>query len=251
MDRREIAALLAYIGCLDPRTTHTDTGTALDRIAQWHELLHDVPATTAHGWDAREAVRAHTVASPYPVLPVDVARKWAAYRRDRLERHTDPTPNADPDDPAAWRSELLGTRHAVAVGQAAPSTLRQLTAGPHPDLEARLRSVGSVIPPAARAQLARYRPARAAREAATAAGQPDALSVPCPWCHAHEGVPCRNRRTGLDGGARGNAPRAIPHPSRVDLAASSRTRQMAVPRPATVPGGTSTRRTGPARSAGR
>ncbi|MEU6756371.1 hypothetical protein [Streptomyces sp. NPDC046685] len=250
MDRREIAALLAYIGHLDPRTAHTDSSTARDQIAQWYELLAEVPLT-AHGWDAREAIRAHVLTSPYQILPVDVARKWDAYRRDRLERHTDPLPVADPDNLPAWLSELRGNRHAVAAGEAAPSTLHELTAGPHPDVEARLRSVGSVIPPAARAQLAPYRPVRGAREAATAAGLPDALSVPCPWCHAHTGAPCRMRRTGPDGGARGNAPRAIPHPGRYELAAATPNRQAAAPRPAPVAGTIGVPRTGPARSARR
>ncbi|WP_327744497.1 hypothetical protein OHO28_27785 [Streptomyces europaeiscabiei] len=227
MDRREVAAVLAYIGRLDPRTIPAGTGNARDQIAQWHELLSDVPFATDHGWDVREAVRAHVLDSPYPILPVDVARKWRAYRRDRLDRHTDPTPAADPDNPAAWRTELVGTRHAVATGIAAPSPHRQLARGPHRDLDARLAAVGSSIPPAVRAALAPYRPARAAREAAVAAGQPDALSVPCRWCHADEGEPCRSRRLDLDGHARGNAPRTRPHPTRVDLAVAELARQNA------------------------
>lgn len=227
MDRREVAAVLAYIGGLDPRTARTGTGDARDQIVQWHELLSDVPFATDHGWDVREAIRAHVLASPYPILPVDVARKWRAYRRDRLDRHTDPTPVADPDNSAAWRTELLGTRHAVATGMAAPSPHRQLTGGLHQDIDARLATVGSSIPPAIRAALAPYRPARAAREAAVAAGQPDALSVPCQWCHADKGEPCRSRRLGLDGHARGNAPRTRPHPTRVDLAVAKLARQEA------------------------
>lgn len=225
MERREIAAVLAYIGRLDPRTIRTDPGEARDQLAQWHELLHDVPFATAHGWDVREAIRAHVLDSPYPVLPVDVARRWRTYRRDRLDRHTDPTPVADPDNPAAWRAELLADRQAVATGTAAPATHRQLTAGgPTPDVEVRLRAIGSCIPPAARAALARYRPARAAREAAIAQGNPDALSVPCTWCHAREGEQCRSRRVGPDGSARGNAYRATPHPTRLDLATAELTR---------------------------
>ncbi|MGQ4329283.1 zinc finger domain-containing protein [Streptomyces hayashii] len=218
MDRREVAAVLAYIGRLDPRTIPAGTGEARDQIAQWQELLDDVPFATAHGWDVREAIRAHVLDSPYPMLPVDVARKWRAYRRDRLERHTDPTPAADPDNPAAWRTELLGTRHAVATGMAAPSSYQQLAQGPRRDVEARLAVVGSSIPSAVRAALAPYRPARAAREAAVAAGQPDALRVPCRWCHADKGEPCRSRRLDLDGHARGNTPRTRPHPTRMDLA---------------------------------
>ncbi|MFF6926480.1 MULTISPECIES: zinc finger domain-containing protein [Streptomyces] len=225
MDRREVAAVLAYIGRLDPRTIPAGTGDARDQIVQWQELLADVPFATAHGWDVREAIRAHVLDSPYPILPVDVARKWRAYRRDRLDRHTDPTPAADPDNPAAWRTELLGTRHAVATGVAAPSSHRQLTQGPRRDIEARLAVVGSSIPPAVRAALAPYRPARAAREAAVAAGQPDALRVPCRWCHADKGEPCLSRRLGLDGHARGNTPRTRPHPTRMDLAVAELARQ--------------------------
>ncbi|MFH9575996.1 hypothetical protein ACH4MG_36390 [Streptomyces sp. NPDC017454] len=225
MDRREVASVLAYIGRLDPRTIPAGTGNARDQIVQWQELLADVPFATDHGWDVREAIRAHVLDSPYPILPVDVARKWRAYRRDRMERHTDPTPAADPDNPAAWRTELLGTRHAVATGMAAPFSHRQLAQGPRRDIEARLAVVGSSIPPAVRAALAPYRPARAAREAAVAAGQPDALRVPCRWCHADKGEPCRSRRLGLDGHARGNAPRTRPHPTRMDLAVAELARQ--------------------------
>lgn len=222
MERREVAAVLAYIGRLDPRTIRTDTGEARDQIAQWHELLSDVPLATGHGWDVREAIRAHILDSPYPILPVDVARKWRKYSRDRLARHTDPTPAVNPDNAAAWRAELLGARHAVAAGTTAPSTHRQITSGgPHPDIEARIAAIGSCIPPAVRTQLAPFRTIRAAREAAVAAGGPDVLRVRCQWCHAPEGEPCRSRRMGLDGGARGNAPRTTPHPTRVDLAAAA------------------------------
>lgn len=100
-----------------------------------------------------------------------------------------------------------------------PSAHRELIAGRHrPGLKDQLAAVGSYIPAAVRAELAPYRPARAAREAAIAAGGPDVLSVPCEWCHAVEGEPCRRRRITLDGAARGNAPLATAHPSRVDRA---------------------------------
>jgi hypothetical protein len=231
MDRREIAALLAYIGRLDPRTIRTDQGEARDQLAQWHELLSDVPMATPHGWDARVAARQHIRVSPYQILPADVARPWESYRRDRLARHTDPTPSVDPEDQAAWAAELVGSRRAVAAGTAQPAQARAITTGRgriDPKLEARLREVGSCIPSAARAALAPYRPARAAREAASAQGQPDALGVRCAWCLAQVGEPCRRRRIGPDGGARGTAPRATPHPGRLELAAAQQVQQPAM-----------------------
>lgn len=177
-----------------------------------------MPFTTDHGWDVRETIRTHVLDSPYPILPVDVARKWRAYRRDRLDRHTDPTPVADP---AAWRAELLRSQNAVATDMAAPSRHRQITSGGRPrDIEERLREIRSCIPPAVRAELARYRPTRAVREAAVAEGVPDALGVQCDWCRAPVGSPCHQRRASSDGAARGNAVRATPHPSHVDLAAA-------------------------------
>ncbi|MEU3008035.1 hypothetical protein [Streptomyces sp. NPDC006863] len=222
MDRREIAALLAYIGRLDPRTIRTDKGEVADQLAQWHELLGDVPTATPYGWDALAVARQHIRTSPYPILPADIARPWESYRRDRLARHSDPTPSVDPDDQAAWTAELVGTRRAVATGTVQPAQARAIAtgrAGADPRLEARLREIGSCIPPAARAALAPFRPARAAREAAVAQGLPDALSVRCAWCLAQPGDSCRRRRIGPDGGARGTAPCAT-HPSRLDLAAA-------------------------------
>ncbi|WP_275462231.1 hypothetical protein [Streptomyces noursei] len=226
MTPHEIGALLAYIGRLDPRLSRTDTGEARDQIAQWHELLGDVPPATAHGWDARVTAREHILDSPYPIMPVDIARKWRAYRRDRLQRHTDPLPSASPDDQAAWTAELRGTRLAVATGVAAPTRHRELTGSEfEPERQGQLREIGSCIPPHVREALSPYRPARAAREAAIAQGQPDVLGVRCEHCHAEVNEPCRSRRLGLDGQPRANAPRSTPHPSRVDLAATQQVQQ--------------------------
>ncbi|MDT0488114.1 MAB_1171c family putative transporter [Streptomyces sp. DSM 41640] len=87
-----------------------------------------------------------------------MAREWQAHRRDRLSRHTDPTPMADPDHPEAWRAELLAARDAVAAGATAPSAHRGITAGRHrPGLKDQLAAVGSYIPLAVRAELAPYR----------------------------------------------------------------------------------------------
>ncbi|WP_435608530.1 zinc finger domain-containing protein [Streptomyces sp. C10-9-1] len=231
MDRRETAALLAYIGRLDPRTIRTDPGEARDQLAQWHELLGDVPMATPHGWDARVAARQHIRTSPYQILPADVARPWESYRRDRLSRHSDPTPSVDPDDQAAWTAELIGARRAVATGLAQPAQARAITSGRdgiEPALKARLQEIGSCVPPAARAALAPYRPARAAREAAVAQGLPDPLGIRCSWCLAQPGEPCRRRRVGPDSGVRGIASRATPHPGRIDLAAAQQAQQPAM-----------------------
>lgn len=148
MERREIAGLLAYMGRLDPRTMRTDPGELGDQLDQWQELLGDVPLATEYGWDARNAIRAHVVSSPYPILPVDVARQWSKHSADRLARHTDPVPTADPDDVETWRAELLGTRHAVLAGQRPPNEQRAITSGStiDPAVEARLRAIGSCIP---------------------------------------------------------------------------------------------------------
>lgn len=236
MDRRETAALLAYIGRLDPRTIRTDQGEARDQLAQWHELLGDLPMATPYGWDARVAARQHIRTSPYQILPADVVRPWESYRRDRLARHSDPTPSADPDDQAAWTAELVGMRRAVAAGIAEPAQARAITSGRDgtgPRMEAMLERVGSCIPPAARAALAPYRPAQAAREMAIALGEPDALSVGCEWCKAQPGEPCRRRRIGPDDGVRATAPRATPHPGRLDLAASQQAQRTELaPQPA-------------------
>jgi hypothetical protein len=54
---------------------------------------------------------------------------------------------------------------------------------------------------------------------------PDALSVRCEWCLAQPGEPCRRRRIGPDDGVRTTAPRATPHPGRLDLAAAQQNEQ--------------------------
>ncbi|GAA3211602.1 hypothetical protein GCM10020256_10520 [Streptomyces thermocoprophilus] len=222
MDRREIAALLAYIGRLDPRSIRTDEGEARDQLAQWHELLGDVPMATPHGWDARIAARQHYRTSPYQIQPADVVRPWESYRRNRpgppLGPHTVRGPGRPGrlDRRAGRHPPCRRRRHSAA--RVCPGHHQQ-PGGINPRLQARLDQIGSCIPPAARAALAPFRPARAAREAAVAQGLPDALSVRCEWCLAPVGEPCRRRRIGPNDGVRAITPRATPHPGRVDLAA--------------------------------
>ncbi|MET9291144.1 cell surface glycoprotein [Streptomyces sp. NPDC003077] len=190
MNRQETAALLAYVARLDPRSTPADQAEAGDRLDQWYELLADVPATAPHPegrhWDAAQAVRHHIATSPYPIKPADVVRPWQAFRRAALDRHTDPVPDADPDDPAAYRAALLGTRLAVATGAAAPTTLRELTTGgPAPELAARLSAVGE-MPSRLRAELAE-------RGIGNRRTRFPELSVDCPRadCRARRSMPCK------------------------------------------------------------
>ncbi len=228
MEPRHVAALLNYAATLDSRVRRimaTDEQAATT-IRTWTQALADIPATAeAADWDASRAVRRYyeqhggdRSAQFRAIEPADLLAAWAPHRAELMRRHTDPLPRVDPDDVEAWRAELLGTRAAVATGNASPSTHRELTSGIHPAIEARLASIGSYLPSAIRQQLAPYRPTAALRESAIASGQPDPLSAPCDWCGAEKGKPCRSRRMTPRGAATSNAPRQKVHPSRLDAA---------------------------------
>jgi hypothetical protein len=228
VNRREVAALLAYAVRLDPRSAPTDQAAAEETLDQWADLLDDVPPTAPHPenrhWDAAQVVRHHIATSPYPIKPSDVSRPWHTFKADVLGRHTDPVPPVDPDNAAAYRAQLAATRHAIATGQAAPTVYRELTGGSTRDernefAAARLAALGEYMPRTVAAELAAHRPRRAERERRAAANLPDALDVACPYdqCRASSGEPCRNRH---------RVPRATPHPTRLDAAtAHHNTRQ--------------------------
>ncbi|MGF0176691.1 zinc finger domain-containing protein [Streptomyces sp. Marseille-Q5077] len=219
MTREEVAALLAYAVRLDPRSAPTDQAAAEETLDQWADLLDDVPPTAPHPagrhWDAAQVVRQHIATSPYPIKPSDVSRPWHSFRRDVVDRHHDPVPAADPDNPEAYRAELLGTRHAVAVGAAPAATFRELTGGPAPEVAERLAALGEYVPRTVAAALAEFRPRRAERERCAVEGLPDPLDVACPYeqCRARAGEPCVNYRRN---------PRSTAHPSRLDLATARR-----------------------------
>lgn len=219
MTPREVAALLAYVARLDPRAANLAEAEAADRLRQWCELLSDVPATSTagRGWDAARIARDHIAQSPYPILPADISRRWHAHKRDAIGRHTDPTPAVDPDDVRAYQAALAAGRQAVATGQAAPTTLRELTGGAHPDVQARLDRLGRYVPATVGQQLAKYRPTRAAREHLARTSQTDPLDVPCDWCHAPAGRQCSARSVRANG-ALASRRRNSPHPSRIDAA---------------------------------
>jgi hypothetical protein len=218
---REVAALLAYVVRLDPRLALDDEAAAGERLAQWADLLSDVPAQ-AHGWDAARVARDYIARNPYRIQPSDVSRPWHAHKADQLRRHVgtfEPTahPHLDPDDVTGYRAALAAERHAVAIGQQAPTTHRAITAGPAAaQVERRLAELGTYMPRTIAQALADYRPRRAEREELATTGRTDPLDVPCPHehCRAPKGEPCRNIH---------RAPRKTAHPSRLDAAQAAET----------------------------
>ncbi|MEU8950923.1 cell surface glycoprotein [Streptomyces sp. NPDC048489] len=224
MTPREVAALLAYVVRLDPRMSLDDPAAAAERLAQWSDLLSDVPAT-AQGWDAARIARDYIARNPYRIQPSDVSRPWHTHKADQLGRHVgtfEPTahPHLDPDDVEGYRRALAAERLAVATGQQAPATHRAITAGPAAaEVERRLAELGTYMPRTVKEALADYRPRRAEREQLATAGRIDPLNVRCPHehCRAPKGEPCRNRH---------RQARTKPHPSRLDAAtAAEHTRQ--------------------------
>jgi hypothetical protein len=214
MNPSQIPQLIAEIALADPRIRREDPTERRGQIHMWAGILTDVPYDFAI-----QAAHRHYAQSQWPILPADIATAWTAAVRDRLERHTELAPPVDPDNTAAYLTALNRQRQAIATGITPPTTQRELTAaGPHPDVAARLAEIGRYIPDEARAALAKYRPAAAAREAAIRAGQPDYLAVRCPWCDAPVNERCRSRRVVPGGGATSNKPRTVPHPARVELA---------------------------------
>ncbi|MEU5330898.1 zinc finger domain-containing protein [Streptomyces parvus] len=226
-----IAALLAYAGRLDSRVRRTlaDPAQSARTIADWTAALAEVPATLPDtGWDASHAVRRYyeqrnndRSAQFRAVEPHDVLAAWAPHRGELMNRHTDPVPAADPDDPEAWREELLGTRAAVAHGHTPPAQYRaEINTAGQKRLASLMSGVGQgprrYMPTEVAEQLADYRPTRAAREAAVAAGLPDAYAHKCSWCGAAPDEPCR---TGYRRHGKGRGHRATPHPCRTDTAA--------------------------------
>ncbi|MFF4672311.1 cell surface glycoprotein [Streptomyces sp. NPDC001279] len=218
MERKHVAALLAYADRLDPTRAPTTEAAAAERFEQWADLLSDVAPTAPHPegrhWDASQAVRRHIATSPYPIKPSDVSRPWHDFRRDILSRHVDPAPDVDPDDEAAYRAALTATRHAIETGQAVAQPRTALPAGTREEREAadaeHLAQLGGYIPRNIDQALAAHRPVKAERRRLVVAGQPDPYTVPCPWgaCRASAGQRCQTA----------GRPRVNFHHARIDAA---------------------------------
>ncbi|RLU85870.1 hypothetical protein CTZ27_26240 [Streptomyces griseocarneus] len=224
---REITALLAYAAKLDSRVRRTlDTPEQAARtIGDWTSALAHVPATAPDvSWDASHAIRRYyeqrdgdRSATYRAVEPYVVLTAWSTKAGDLLDRHTDPIPAVDPDDPRAYRAELAVTRAAVAAGRIPPAQHQDAINPAGQDrLAALLPGVGKrYIPADVAGQLAVFRPTRAAREAAVAAGQPDPYAYACTWCGAEPDQSCR---TGVRRHDKGRGTRSTPHPCRTDAA---------------------------------
>ncbi|MET7759764.1 cell surface glycoprotein [Streptomyces sp. NPDC005389] len=232
MTREEVAALLAYAVSLDPRTAPANEAEATERLNQWFALLADVAPRAPHPegrhWDASQAVHRHIATSPYPIKPSDVSSLWHAFRRDVLSRHMDPLPDADPDDEQAYRAALADHRRAIETGRtvATPRALMPGETGTRDQREqaaaARLAALGTYMPRTVADALAPLRPVRTARERAAREGRPDPLDVPCTWCKAESGDPCRDIRINPQDNSTRARRRAKPHPSRLDAATAHR-----------------------------
>ncbi|MFJ9029773.1 hypothetical protein ACIRQP_14815 [Streptomyces sp. NPDC102274] len=212
MKPSELPQLLAEIALADPRVRRTDEIERRAQILMWAGILTDVPYDYAV-----RAVQKHYAKSTWPILPADIATKWAATVRDRMLRDVDPTPPVDPDNATAYRHALAAHRRAVITGQQPVIEHQALTTGPEAaEVEARMAKLGDYLTTEARDALAAYRPAAAARASAIRAGQPDALAVACPveTCRAYAGRPCT--RPGR-GGTRHTLTEGA-HPSRTEAA---------------------------------
>ncbi|MEV8353158.1 hypothetical protein ACFVTT_23430 [Streptomyces niveus] len=213
MEPTRIPELIAQIALADPRVRREDRIERRAQALMWAGILTDVPYDYA-----LDAVHQHYAKSTWPILPADIATRWAATVRDRMLRDVDPTPPVDPDNAAAYRHALAEHRRAVITGQQPVVEHQALTTGPEAaEVEARMAKLGDYLTTEARDALSPYRPTAAARASSIRAGQPDALAVDCPveTCRAYAGRPCT--RPGK-GGARHQLA-AGAHPSRTEAAA--------------------------------
>ena len=105
----QIGPFLKQIALIDSRILPNDQDEAAAAIAVWAVALIDVDPQFA-----LNAVGRHAAQSPYLVKPSDIAAQWRTHIRDRAERHVDPLPAADPDDPIAYNAELRASRAAAA-----------------------------------------------------------------------------------------------------------------------------------------
>ncbi|MFJ8855269.1 hypothetical protein [Streptomyces sp. NPDC102437] len=129
MNMTETLDLLDQISLIDDRVVKSDETEQAAQLTLWAMVLRDVPPQFAG-----EAVGRHYAESAWPVMPKDIAARWRAESRRRLDRHVgtfEPTAHSylDPDDIAGYRAALRAERDAVRTGCEAPLELRAIMAG--------------------------------------------------------------------------------------------------------------------------
>lgn len=181
MNLQEVPELLKQISYADPRVLREDPAEQRGQVAMWATVLKDVPLQFA-----LDAIGQHYATSPFPVLPADIAAKWKAETRRRLERHVETPPRADPDDEKHWRHQLYAERSAVVTGHAPIYDVKELTAGIEQNTVASaLKADRPYMPDHIRRQFAGALTGFGAMKIT----HPE-IAVACPYCRAYAGNPC-------------------------------------------------------------
>ena len=128
----ETLDLLSQIALVDDRVVRLDETEQAAQLTMWAAILRDVPLQFAG-----QAVGDHYAESAWPIMPKDIAQRWRAESRRRLERHVgtfEPCahPRLDPDDIPGYRAALRAEREGVRRGADDPLELRALLAGSEP-----------------------------------------------------------------------------------------------------------------------
>lgn len=187
MNPEQIPELIARIALADKRIRVEDPIEQTAQIEMWAGILADVPYEYA-----LQAAHAHYAEKVWPILPADIATRWAATVRDRMDRHTgtlEPTryPELDPDDIEGFQQALRAERRAVIMGQQPPTPLAAITQAVPAEVQARLNAVGQYVPDEAREELAQVWPRQRAL---------GALATRCPQCGARPGQRCTTAKAG-------------------------------------------------------
>ncbi|WP_125262343.1 hypothetical protein [Streptomyces alboflavus] len=128
----ETLELLTRISLVDDRVVKVDEAEQAAQLTLWSAVLRDVPLQFAG-----HALGEHYAESAWPIMPKDIAARWRAVARDRLNRHAgtfEPSahPHLDPDDVPGYQAALRAQRDGVRTGREAPVELRALLAGSGP-----------------------------------------------------------------------------------------------------------------------
>lgn len=125
----ETLDLLRQIALVDDRVVRLDETEQVAQVTMWAAILRDVPITYAG-----QAVGEHYATSAYPIMPKDIAERWRAESRRRLDRHVNTfeprsRPFLDPDDIPGYHAALRAERDRVRRGNDEPIAWPALMAG--------------------------------------------------------------------------------------------------------------------------